>query len=176
MFGSFETCFVCFQFLLASLVVLAAARPQEQPQYKTLEDAGILRMENTMNDDGSFQYGFETTDPIQQDVAGQIIQIGEEVGVAMTGSYSYTAEDENGVLQTYKVDWVADQDGFRATGDGIPEDTNAAAQAAAYAAAPAPLRDIGVRFSDSFSSTLVWGYKSVIPVQCHLDSVTVSPG
>ena len=126
---------------MASFVVLAAARPQEQPQYKTLEDAGILRMENTMHDDGSFQYGFETTDPIQQDVAGQILQIGDEVGVVMQGSYSYTAEDENGVLQTYRVDWVADQDGFRATGDGIPEDTNAAAQTAAYAAARPPAFD-----------------------------------
>ena len=116
-------------------MVLAAARPQE-PQYKTLEEAGILRMESTMNEDGSFQYGFETTDPIQQDVAGQIKQIGEELGVVMQGSYSYTAEDENGVPQTYTVNWVADENGFQATGDGIPVDPNAAAQAAAYANAP----------------------------------------
>ena len=104
-----------FQFVLCCLVAAAVARPQdfvedpqvyqEQPQYKTLEDAGILRMENTMNEDGSFQYGFETTDPIQQDVAGQPKQIGDEIGIVMQGSYSYTAEDENGVPQTYTVNW-----------------------------------------------------------------------
>ena len=124
------------------MVALAAARPQDfvedspiyqEPKYKTLEDAGILRMESTMNEDGSFQYGFETTDPIQQDVAGQPKQIGEEIGIVMQGSYSFTAEDENGELKTYTVNWVADENGFQATGDGIPEDPNAAAQAAAYA-------------------------------------------
>ena len=137
---------IVFQVLLCCLVALAAARPQELvedlpvyqevTQYKTLEDAGILRMEMNQNEDGSFQYGFETTDPIQQDVAGQIKQIGEEFGVVMQGSYSYTTEDENGEPVTISVNWVADENGFQATGDGIPVDQNAAAQTAAYANAP----------------------------------------
>ncbi|XP_043218240.1 larval cuticle protein 65Ag1-like [Amphibalanus amphitrite] len=121
-------------FLLASLVVLAAARPQDlEPQYKTLEDAGILRMESTMNEDGSFQYGFETTDPIQQDVAGQPKQIGEEIAVVMQGSYSFQTPEG----QTITINWVADEKGFQPQGDAIPvapEDPNAAAQAAAFGA------------------------------------------
>ncbi|KAF0304620.1 Larval cuticle protein LCP-22 [Amphibalanus amphitrite] len=104
-------------FLLASLVVLAAARPQDlEPQFKTLEEAGILRMDSTMNEDGSFQYGFETTDPIQQDVAGQPKQIGEEIAVVMQGSYSFQTPEG----QTITIDWVADEKGFQPQGDAIP--------------------------------------------------------
>ena len=145
----------CFQVIICCLVAVAAARPQqsfddspiyEEPQVKTLEDAGILRMESTMSEDGSFKYGFETTDPMQQDVAGQIKQIGEKVGVVMQGSYSYESPEG----ETITINWVADEGGFRATGDAIPvapEDTNAAAQAAALEAAPAFAPQSDVLFS-----------------------------
>ncbi|KAF0304616.1 Larval cuticle protein LCP-22 [Amphibalanus amphitrite] len=128
-------------FVVFCLVALAAARPQDfvddspilqEITYKTLEDAGILRMESSMNDDGSFQYGFETTDPIQQDVAGQPKQIGEEIGIVMQGSYSFQTPEG----QTITVNWVADENGFQPQGDAIPVDANAAAQAAAFANAP----------------------------------------
>ncbi|XP_043218212.1 larval cuticle protein 1-like [Amphibalanus amphitrite] len=102
--------------VVCALVALAAARPQDEPKFKTLEDAGILRMDSTMNEDGSFQYGFETTDPIQQDVAGQPKQIGEEIGIAMQGSYSFQTPDG----QTITVNWVADENGFQPEGDAIP--------------------------------------------------------
>ncbi|KAF0304617.1 Larval cuticle protein LCP-22 [Amphibalanus amphitrite] len=129
--------------LVCCLVALVAARPQDfvddsviyqepRPQYRTLEDAGILRMESSMNEDGSFQYGFETTDPIQQDVAGQPKQIGEEIGIVMQGSYSFQTPEG----QTITVNWVADENGFQPQGDAIPVDANAAAQAAAFANAP----------------------------------------
>ena len=112
-------------------MALAAARPQEfeaeRPQYKTLEEAGILRMESSMNDDGSFQYGFETTDPIQQDVAGAPKQIGEEVGMTMQGSYSFETPEG----QTITVNWVADENGFQPVSDAIPQDANSPAQAPA---------------------------------------------
>ena len=121
-----------------ALVALAAARPQdfdddefiqvEEPQYKTLEDAGILRMEMSQNDDGSFQYGYETTDPIQQDVIGEIRQINEEVGVVMQGSYSFQTPDG----QTISISWVADENGFQPQGDAIPVDTNSQRQLAAF--------------------------------------------
>lgn len=95
---------------------------QSSDQAQSLEDAGIVRMENTHEEDGSFKYGFETVDPkMIQDVVGQIKQIGENVGVVMQGSYSYTALDEEGQERTYSVTWTADENGFRPVGDGIPE-------------------------------------------------------
>jgi len=124
--------------LVASLLVaLAAARPQtyeEQPtvqyepqsqagpQYRTLEEAGILRMDSSINNDGSFVYGFETTDPMQQDVAGQLKQIGEEYGTVMQGSYSFVTPEG----QEVTITWTADENGFQATGDAIPVDANSA--------------------------------------------------
>ncbi|XP_043239241.1 larval cuticle protein 1-like isoform X1 [Amphibalanus amphitrite] len=113
--------------VVCALVALAAAQPQEfqenRPQFKTLEEAGILRMEMSQSEDGSFQYGFETTDPIQQDVAGQPKQIGEEIGIVMQGSYSFQTPDG----QTITVNWVADENGFQPQGDAIPQGINAQA-------------------------------------------------
>ncbi|XP_043218201.1 larval cuticle protein 65Ag1-like [Amphibalanus amphitrite] len=120
--------------VICALVALAAARPQDfvddspilqEIKYKTLEDAGILRMESNMNEDGSFQYGFETTDPIQQDVAGQPRQIGEEVGMTMQGSYSFQTPEG----QTITINWVADENGFQPQGEAIPQDANSQSQA-----------------------------------------------
>ena len=73
-------------------------------------------MESTMNEDGSFQYGFETTDPIKQDVAGAPKQIGDEVGMTMQGTYSF--ETPEGL--TITINWTADEEGFKPTGDAIP--------------------------------------------------------
>ncbi|XP_043218254.1 larval cuticle protein 1-like [Amphibalanus amphitrite] len=113
--------------VVCALVALAAAQPQEfqenRPQFKTLEEAGILRMEMSQSEDGSFQYGFETTDPIQQDVAGQPKQIGEEIGIVMQGSYSFQTPEG----QTITVNWVADEKGFQPQGDAIPQGINAQA-------------------------------------------------
>ncbi len=48
--------------------------------------------------------------------AGEQKQIGEEKGSVSKGSYSYTSPD--GVVIT--VNWVADENGFQATGDHLP--------------------------------------------------------
>ena len=76
----------------------------------------ILRSEFEMSDDGQFQYGFETSDGTVVDAAGENRQIGDGVGAVMRGSYSYKSPE--GVDVT--VQWVADQDGFRATGPQVP--------------------------------------------------------
>ena len=96
------------QVLLCLCVALAAARPQEP--------AEILRLDSSQNDDGSFQYAFETSDPITVEAQGQVKQIGEEVGVVMQGSYSFETPDG----QTVTINWVADENGFQPQGDAIP--------------------------------------------------------
>ena len=77
----------------------------------------ILRSEFEMSDDGQFQYGFETSDGTAIDAAGGNRQIGDGVGVVMRGSYSYKSPEGVDVI----VDWVADQNGFRAVGPQVPE-------------------------------------------------------
>jgi len=142
-------------FVLFCLVAAAVARPQElldgqQQQQQsdapqTLEEAGILRSENVINDDGSFSYAFETADQIIQEVTGQIKQIGEKQGVVMQGRYSFIAKDENGEDVPVEIRWTADENGYRAEGDSVPE--GAGGQAAAAAA------DLGANGSfDDFSS------------------------
>ncbi|KAF0301040.1 Endocuticle structural glycoprotein SgAbd-1 [Amphibalanus amphitrite] len=120
--------------VLAALLAVAAGRPQE---LKTPEDYGLLRSSSVTNEDGSFQYGYETSDPSSQDVAGQVKQFDEEkVGTVQQGSYTFTAQDENGNDVQVRVDWVADENGFQAQSDALPQapaDPNAEAQAAALA-------------------------------------------
>ena len=76
----------------------------------------VLRSEFEMGDDGQFQYGFETSNGIVVDAAGENRQIGDGVGAVMRGSYSYKSPE--GIDVT--IDWVADETGFHATGDQVP--------------------------------------------------------
>ena len=118
--------------MLAALLAVAAGRPQE---LKTPEEYGLLRSSSVTNEDGSFQYGYETSDPSSQDVAGQLKQIGEESGTVQQGTYTFTTKDEQGNDVQVRVDWVADENGFQAQSDALPqapEDSNAAAQAEAF--------------------------------------------
>ncbi|XP_037083108.1 cuticle protein CP14.6-like [Pollicipes pollicipes] len=94
--------------LLCLCVAVAVAAPQNT--------AELLRMDSTQNEDGSFQYAFETTDPISVETSGAPKNIGEEVGIAMQGSYSFETPEG----QTITINWVADENGFQPSGDAIP--------------------------------------------------------
>ena len=78
-------------------------------------------MDSTQNEDGSFQYAYETSDGTAAEVTGESKQIGEEIGTVMRGSYTFRGDD--GV--TYTVTWVADENGFQAQGDHLPVAPNA---------------------------------------------------
>ena len=99
--------------VVACLLVGAGALPQ-RPRDR---DASVLRQHFTMVDDGQFEYGFETSNGIVVDAAGGNRQIGDSAGMAMHGSYSYTSPEGEEV----SIDWVADDMGFRATGDHVPK-------------------------------------------------------
>ena len=131
--------------MIAALLAVAVARPQEA-EYDAaaeLREAGIVRMSSEQNEDGSFIYGYETAGEGQessQDVSGAPQLIGEEVGIVSQGTYSFVAKDEDGNDVPVTINWKAGPDGVEMTGDAIPvapEDTNKAAQDAAYAAAAA---------------------------------------
>lgn len=88
----------------------------EQPHhYKHIP---ILKSTSLRDKDGSYQYGFEAANGIQQHEQGYVKNAGQkehEIQVA-EGFYSYT--DEHG--HQIGVHYVADENGFRATGDHLP--------------------------------------------------------
>ena len=129
------------QLVIAALLAVAAARPQDVAD--ELRAAGIVRMSDTRSDDGSFQYGYETAGKGQessQDVSGGPEQIGEEIGIVGSGTYSFVAEDENGNEVPITVNWKAGPGGVEVQSDALPvapADPNKEAQDAAYAQAAA---------------------------------------
>merc|ERR1711911_430475 len=78
----------------------------------------ILRSAQLSDETGKYSYSYETGNGISIKEEGVQKLIGdkpEEVGSVSRGSYSYELE---GV--TYTVSWVADENGFQATGDHLP--------------------------------------------------------
>lgn len=109
---------------------LAIARPQGQFESSTTP-ASIL--EYTVADDGvgNFNYAYKTSDGISESAQGNLKEVlipkyddkgqrvGDEraMGLVQQGSYSYTGDDG----RVYTVNWVADEEGFKPSGDHIPK-------------------------------------------------------
>ncbi|RZB39902.1 Chitin bind 4 domain containing protein [Asbolus verrucosus] len=114
-------------FLMAVLVSAASAgrldnnygqpQPQNVRSGPTPPPPAIVRLTNDNPGDGSYKFDFETENRITQQEIGAVKNAGtdQETNV-IQGSYSYTGPD--GV--TYTVNYIADENGFRASGDHIP--------------------------------------------------------
>ncbi|CAH1372967.1 hypothetical protein MTP99_014426 [Tenebrio molitor] len=77
----------------------------------------ILRFNNDNAGDGTYRFEYETENRISQQEAGQLKNAGtDQEANVVQGTYSYTAPD--GV--TYTVNYIADENGFRASGDHLP--------------------------------------------------------
>ena len=66
-----------------------------------------------------FWFSYETENGIKAEASGNQKQVGpkpEDVGSVQKGSYSYTSPEG----QLITVNWVADENGFQATGDHLP--------------------------------------------------------
>ena len=64
-------------------------------------------------------YRYESADGIKSETSGIQKLVGpkaEDIGTVSKGSYSYTSPE--GIVIT--VNWTADENGFRATGDHLP--------------------------------------------------------
>merc|ERR1712063_211508 len=99
-------------FLVAALLAVAAAYPLELEEVEASTE--IYREPILIVKSSSV----EGANGIILSADGQRKQIGEkeeEAGVVSKGSYSYQMD---GV--TYTVDWVADENGFRASGEHLP--------------------------------------------------------
>lgn len=80
-------------------------------------DAIILKQNYDLNPDGSYVYGYETSNGIRADQAGYLKNPGTNIEAqVMQGSYSYTGPD--GIL--YTITYIADENGYRAEGAHIP--------------------------------------------------------
>ncbi|XP_045031803.1 larval cuticle protein 1 [Daphnia magna] len=103
------------KFIIAiALMAVALAAPQEDK--KPIE---IVSSNSEMNADGSYSFAFESADGTKVSESGSQKQVGpkpEDIGTVSKGSYSYTSPD--GVVLT--VSWIADENGFQATGDHLP--------------------------------------------------------
>ncbi|XP_075232920.1 cuticle protein CP14.6-like [Lycorma delicatula] len=92
----------------------AAAYAGQYPQAY----AAILRQNQDVSFDGSFNYGFETENGIASQASGILQNPGTEIEAQVqSGSYSYTSPDGTPIT----VNWVADENGFRADGAHIPQ-------------------------------------------------------
>jgi len=96
--------------LVALLVAVAAARPQDAEPVKI-----IRQSQEHDTESGSYSFSFEAENGIKVEETGEQKVIGEEAGTVSKGSFSYP---ENGAIIT--VNWVADENGFQATGDHLP--------------------------------------------------------
>merc|ERR1712071_688127 len=102
--------------IVAALLAVASAAPAE---LDAPAPVAIVSSRSEMNADGSYSFAFESEDGVKVEESGSQKQIGEtaeESGTVSKGSYSFTAPD--GVVLT--VNWVADENGFQATGDHLP--------------------------------------------------------
>ena len=65
----------------------------------------------------AWNYAFEADNGIKQEAVGEMKVVGDSEVMVMRGSYEYIGAD--GVL--YVVDWVADENGFRASAPHLPK-------------------------------------------------------
>merc|ERR1712116_7716 len=101
--------------LIAVFLAVAAAAPLE-------ESAPIILIKSqTQNHDTEkqeYSFSYETENGISVSESGKQKQFGdkpEDAGTVSQGKYSYPEDSV-----TYTVTWVADENGFQATGDHLP--------------------------------------------------------
>ncbi|XP_072386594.1 uncharacterized protein [Diabrotica undecimpunctata] len=76
----------------------------------------ILRLTSENNGEGSYRFAYETDNNILHEEEGHQETIGAEQGNVVHGSYTYQSPEG----QTFTVHYIADENGFRATGDHLP--------------------------------------------------------
>ncbi|XP_013116548.1 larval cuticle protein 65Ag1-like [Stomoxys calcitrans] len=97
-----------FIIVFAALFAVALAAPAA--------DVQIVKSESDVGPE-SFQYAYETSDGTNAQASGQLKNAGsEQEAIAVTGSFSFVADDG----QTYTVNYVADENGFQPQGAHLP--------------------------------------------------------
>lgn len=85
--------------------------------YQSHPPSNILRYNNQNRGDGNYRFDYETENKISHNEVGRLENTGtNRESSVVKGDYSYVAP--NG--QTIAVNYIADENGFRASGDHIP--------------------------------------------------------
>ena len=98
--------------------------------YAAPPDTQIVHQESDLDVGGKYHYSFETSDGTKASQAGELRQVGNEVGGVASGTYEYTDKDGG----HFKVTYTADENGFVATGPHIPGIPEPIARALKWAA------------------------------------------
>ncbi|XP_039965446.1 larval cuticle protein 65Ag1-like [Bactrocera tryoni] len=97
-----------FVIVFFALFAIAFAAPQK--------DAETLRYDSQV-EPLNYQYNVETSDGKAAQEQGVVQDLGsEDEAIAVRGFYSYIGDDG----QTYRVDYIADKNGFQPQGAHIP--------------------------------------------------------
>ncbi|XP_064094429.1 cuticle protein AMP1A-like [Macrobrachium nipponense] len=107
--------------IIAALATVALAAPQysyDAPAGRSSadssEEVAILRDERVHEDDGKYNFDFESENGIRFSEAGS--PDGDEDAIVSAGQYSYTAPDGTEVV----VKYVANENGFQPQSDLLP--------------------------------------------------------
>ncbi|XP_053696846.1 larval cuticle protein LCP-30 [Sabethes cyaneus] len=106
-------------FIATTPVPVLAKRVQQKitPRLGDADGWKIIRLENNVRKDG-YNYVFETENGINAEESGRIESDGQgSEGLRSQGFYEYVGDDG----QVYRVDYVADTNGFLPQGDHIPK-------------------------------------------------------
>ncbi|KAK6641853.1 hypothetical protein RUM44_013571 [Polyplax serrata] len=102
--------------LVVAFAALTAAAPQSLQA--TQPPVPILRAETNHNLDGSYNFQYETGNQISASEQGAVKNQGTDAeSLAVQGSFSYVDLDGNQIT----VNYVADENGFRADGAHLPQ-------------------------------------------------------
>ncbi|GAB0089968.1 larval cuticle protein 65Ag1-like [Sergentomyia squamirostris] len=99
--------------VLALLVAVAIAAPLDDSR-----NAHILRYENDNIGVDGYKFAYETSDGVARSEQAELKNIGtEQEAIVVRGTVSWIGPD--GV--TYKLDYIADENGFQPQGDHLPK-------------------------------------------------------
>ena len=96
--------------LIAVFLAVAAAAPQDSRPI-----AIVKQSQNHDTEKQEYSFSFEAENGISVSESGVQKQIGEESGTVSQGQFSYPEDSVR-----YTITWVADENGFQATGDHLP--------------------------------------------------------
>ncbi|KAL1506260.1 hypothetical protein ABEB36_005654 [Hypothenemus hampei] len=94
----------------------------------------ILRLDNENSGTGNYRFEYETENQIKQQEVGEQKILGDEQVASVHGTYSYISPDG----QHLTVNYIADENGFRAQGNhlptqpGLPSDSQGYGQSSGY--------------------------------------------
>lgn len=101
----------------ASSVSASRARPVASgSQYRSSSGTARILRQDQDQDENGYHYLYQTENQINAEETGKVDQVGNG-GTKARGYYEFTGDD--GVK--YRVDYIADENGFQPTGAHLPQ-------------------------------------------------------